>query len=166
MKTNMTKLATLIGLSMALALPMVSQTTAAPFADEKPKAEKSKHHKAKKGKHHRFKRLAKALELTDEQKAQAKTIHENAKDQMDVHKASLKSYREELKAIIAGNDFDSQAILDLRAKYKFTFDQIALIKAKEKYDFLQLLTPEQKDKLQKMMEKRHQRPPVDAPEEE
>ncbi len=76
----------------------------------------------------------------------------------------LESYHDEMKALIEAGSFDEQALLSLRAKYRDTFDQLALIKAKSRYDFLQMLTAEQKAKMAEFVEKRkakgeHDHPP-------
>lgn len=113
----------------------------------------------KKMMHKRFKKMAKKLELTKEQRQQVKDIFKNAKEQRAAHQPMMQAFHQSMQTLLTASTFDEQAILALKASYKATFDQLGLIKAKSRYDMFALLTAEQKDKWLLMQEKkmaRHQ----------
>jgi len=112
--------------------------------------------------HKRFKHMAKELDLTKEQRQQVKEIFNNAKEQRATHQPMMKVFHQSMETLLTASTFDEQAILALKANYKPTFDQLALIKAKSRYDMFALLTEEQKDKWRLMQEKRMTRHPAEA----
>jgi Spy/CpxP family protein refolding chaperone len=96
---------------------------------------------------HKFKKMAKYLALTYEQRQQAKVIHQQAKEKRLALKGSLQDFNQQSKALIMANNFDEQAFIDLQKQYQDSFAQMSLIKAKTKYNFMQILTEEQKEKV-------------------
>ncbi len=103
--------------------------------------------------HKKFRHMAKMLSLTSEQKGQIKQIFIEAKTQRATYQPTMKAFHQAMQVLLTAPAFDEQAILDLKVNYKTTFDQLALIKAKTRYDIFALLTPEQKDKWLAMQEK-------------
>jgi Spy/CpxP family protein refolding chaperone len=96
---------------------------------------------------HKFKKMARYLDLTDEQREKAKVIHQEAKDSRLALKDSLKGFHQQRKVLIMEDSFNEQAFIDLQSQYQETFSQMALIKAKTKHNFIQLLTEEQNEKM-------------------
>ncbi|XQW85393.1 Spy/CpxP family protein refolding chaperone [Thalassotalea piscium] len=111
------------------------------------------HHMAKKD-HRQFKRMAKYLELTDEQKQEFKTLKEQAKEARNSLKDNMKSYKAQVKVLMEADVFDEVAFKQLHTSYQDTFAEAAMLRAKNKHQMMQLLTPEQKEKAKKMKEKR------------
>lgn len=101
-----------------------------------------------------FKRMAKHLDLTDEQKVLFKSLKETAKENRSVMKEKMQGYKEQMKALMSATEFDEQAFLQLHSSYQNTFAEMALIKAKHKHQMMRILTPEQQEKAQNMRGKR------------
>ena len=95
----------------------------------------------------KFKKMARYLDLTDEQREQAKVIHKDAKTNSLVLKESLKSFHQQSKVLTMEDSFNEQAFIDLQSEYQETFAQMALIKAKSKNSFMKILTEEQREKV-------------------
>ncbi|GHE89682.1 Spy/CpxP family protein refolding chaperone [Thalassotalea profundi] len=108
-----------------------------------------KSHMAKQ-EHRQFKRMAKHLELTDEQKQQFKALKEQAKLDRTAMKDKMKSYKDQLKVLMEAATFDEQAFTQLHNTYQDTFTEAALLRAKHKHQMMQILTPEQQEKAKKM----------------
>ncbi|PCI58705.1 MAG: hypothetical protein COB35_13150 [Gammaproteobacteria bacterium] len=110
--------------------------------------------------HKRFKRMAHALGLSKEQRSQVKDIFKNAREQKVAFKPTMAAFHQAMKELLTASSFDEQAILTLKTSYKPTFDQLAMIKAKSRYDMYALLTQEQKDKWNTMHEQRMEHAPM------
>lgn len=110
----------------------------------------NKHHK--KAKHH-FKKMAKILQLTDDQKTLMKAIHQQAKVDSEGTHSEMKAFKAQIKSLMDASVFDEQAFRNVYSQYQATFEQAALLKAKNKHAIEQILTSEQKDKWIKMKEK-------------
>ena len=102
----------------------------------------------------KFKRMAKYLELTDEQKEQMKTIRQEAKEEGANHKAALKEFREQAKELTLADNFDESAFTALQAQYQSNFQRLGLLRAKTKHAMMQVLTAEQQAKWQEFKPKR------------
>lgn len=96
---------------------------------------------------HKFKKMANYLELTKEQRQQAKAIRLQGKESHLMVKESLQGFHQQSKALIMADSFDEQAFRDLQNQYQHNFTEMALIKAKNKHSFMQLLTAQQKEKM-------------------
>jgi len=105
-------------------------------------------HKTERFMKRKFKKMARYLELTDEQRKEAKAIHVQAKESRIALKESLQGFHQQRKVLIAEDSFNEQAFLDLHSQYQDSFAQMALIKVKTKHSFIKLLTEEQKEKMQ------------------
>jgi len=123
-------------------------------------------HNMLKGKHdqhgmqHKFKKMAKFLALTQEQRKQAKAIHQEAKENRAALKPSLESFHQQSRTLVMAEQFDEQAFINLQSQFQDSFAQMALIKVKTKHSFMKILTQEQKDKMMTMKKKRMRRKSV------
>jgi protein CpxP len=116
--------------------------------DNKHDKDFSKHtQKSERFMNHKFKKMARHLDLSDEQREQAKVIHKEAKESRLALKESLKSFHQQSKTLTMEDSFNEQAFIDLQSEYQDTFAQIALIKAKTKHHFIKMLTEEQREKM-------------------
>jgi len=111
------------------------------------KSASHKMHKAERFNQHKLKKMARYLDLTSEQRQQAKTIHQQSKESRLVLKGDLKEFHKQSKELVMEENFNEQAFLNLQSQYQETFAQMALIKAKTKHSFIRLLTEEQKEKM-------------------
>jgi len=145
-----------LSLCLTSAILVISLTSASAFAinngmghDQNHKKEAAqKTHKIERFMQHKFKKMARYLELTDEQRKEARAINVQAKESRVALKESLKGFHQLSKALIAEDSFNEQAFLDLHSQYQDSFAQMALIKVKAKHSFIKLLTEEQKEKMQ------------------
>ena len=103
---------------------------------------------------HKFKRIAKFLALTKEQRTQVKAIHQEAKESKVALKPSLESFHQQSLTLVMAETFDEQAFINLQSQFQDSFAQMALIKIKTKHSFMQILTQEQKDKMMTMKKSR------------
>ncbi|GAA6204795.1 Spy/CpxP family protein refolding chaperone [Thalassotalea sp. SU-HH00458] len=111
----------------------------------------------KKGKKHpmmrQFKKMAKHLALTDEQKTQVKAIFEQTKLKAKEQKETMKGFKEQVKSLMSAPTFDEKAFIELHSQYQTSFTEMALQKAKSKHAIMQVLTAEQREKFMKFNRK-------------
>ena len=106
--------------------------------------------------HHKmrsFKRIAKKLDLSDEQRVKVKEIFEQAKIKRVTNKEVMKDYKLQVKNLIEAPVFDDEAFNDLHSQYQDKFSEFALLMAKNKHAISQVLTTEQREKLAKLKQK-------------
>jgi len=115
---------------------------------------KHKGERAKRAMKHKFKKMAKFLALTKEQRIQVKEIHQQAKESRVALMPNLESFHQQSKALVMAEQFDEQAFINLQSQFQDSFAQMALIKVKSKHAFMQILTQEQKEKMMTMKESR------------
>lgn len=96
-----------------------------------------------------FKKMARHLQLSEEQKVKVKAIYEQAKVSRKEQRASMKDFKEQVKSLMQLPIFDDKAFTELHNQYQTKFAEIALIKAKNKHAIYQVLTPEQREKFSK-----------------
>ena len=133
---------------MSLTSAAASAFTNGLALDNKHSKEGTKHsQKSERFMQKKFKKMARYLDLTDEQREQAKVIHKEAKTNRLVLKESLKSFHQQSKVLTMEDSFNEQAFIDLQSEYQETFAQMALIKAKSKNSFMKILTEEQREKV-------------------
>ncbi len=101
----------------------------------------------------RLDKMAKRLDLTDDQKLAIGAIFAENKAFREANKAEMKGERETLKAIIQAPEFDEEAWLAFHAENKQATVEKALARAKSNYQILSLLDDDQKQKFAKMMKK-------------
>ena len=109
----------------------------------------SRHHKMK----HHFKKLARQLNLTDEQQEKIKAIHAAQNENKTTNKANMTAFRDEVKNLLMSSTFDEQAFLNLHNQQQSQFSQMALARAKAKHAVMQILNEEQQDKMLTMKRK-------------
>ena len=100
-----------------------------------------------------FKRIAKKLDLSDEQRVKVKEIFEQAKLKRVTNKEVMKDYKLQVKNLIEAPVFDDKAFNDLHSQYQDKFSEFALLMAKNKHAISQVLTTEQREKLAKLKQK-------------
>jgi len=138
-----------------IASPLLSQTVQAKEVGTQ--AAQQKKHMGKQGKmmKQRFKKMAKFLQLSQEQRVQVKAIFKSAKVKKKTNRATMQAFRTQVKSLMMAPVFDDLAFLELHNQHKEQLAQLALDKVKMKHSIMQLLTAEQKEKLQKF--KGHER---------
>jgi Spy/CpxP family protein refolding chaperone len=146
MKRTFVKLATLA----ALATGMVFAQTPSPSPSPNPQA--GRHQFVRR---HRA-RLAQRLNLTDAQKAQAKTIFQQARQSAQPIRQQLRQNRQALVAAAkAGkSDSDLQQLAMTQGQLR---GQVAAIRTEAFAKFYGSLNPEQRTKLDQMQQRAHQR---------
>ena len=92
-------------------------------------------------------RLATVLDLTDAQKTAAQTIFNTARTQAQPLATSLREAHDAVQAAVKANKSDAE-IETLTARTGTLMGQVAAIHAKAQRGFLQLLTPQQREKLE------------------
>jgi len=95
--------------------------------------------------------IQKRLKLTEEQKAQMKTLHESAKVQIKPLFDQLRSEHEKMMQLRKSNA-STDAIQAQREKIKALRDQIKSIRMSQKSKIDAILTPTQKEEFKKMHE--------------
>lgn len=93
------------------------------------------------------KKLARRLELTDEQKQQIAEINAQHQEQRSVNKETMIAYKEQLNSLLLAPIFDQQAYTDLRNQYQLHFSEAALLRAKHQHQFMQVLDSDQQKKM-------------------
>ena len=123
------------------------------------KHQSGKHHGGKRGgRHgggkHMMKRMAKKLNLTEDQKAQMKTMRETQKADNQVLRDEMKELRKDMQAL----DRNDLSAVEAMAARKGTLEQKRFIaKNAARLAFESILTDVQKAKLKEMKEKRQAR---------
>lgn len=97
-------------------------------------------------KHENFRKMAKYLELSDQQIADIKAIKKKAKEENAHLKETLKLYRESIKGLKDNPVFDEATFQQVYQQNSDNFAAIALAKAKTKHAIYYVLTPEQQQK--------------------
>jgi Spy/CpxP family protein refolding chaperone len=148
-------LSTAILTSVLIASPMLSQTVQAKEVGSQ--ATQQNKHMGKQGKvmKQRFKKMAKFLQLSKEQRQQVKALFKSNKVKKQANRATMQAFRAQAKSLVMAPTFDDSTFLELHNQHKDQFAQHALDKAIMKHAMVQLLTEEQKEKLQQF--KGHER---------
>jgi len=109
-------------------------------------------HQGRQGKqaHRFFKRMAKELGLTDQQKVQVKALFKANHEANRPLRSSLMAERRQLRALEFSGTADEAAIRAQAAKVAALQADLAVKKAQSAKDFLGLLTPDQVTKLRAM----------------
>ena len=95
----------------------------------------------------KMRKLARILDLDDTQKEKIKAIMEQASESRSESKETRSAYKEQVKTLMDAAIFDDAAFLSLHAQYQEDFANRALKRAKTRHAMLQVLTPEQREKL-------------------
>lgn len=113
-------------------------------------------HEKKKAKHHKrqLRKMAKVLQLNDEQKEQIKSILRNGKAEHKLNREAMAAFKQEIKVLSEADVLDEAAVLSSYNSHSAVFENKVLTKIKTKHAILQVLTSEQRVKWQKHKAKR------------
>jgi periplasmic protein CpxP/Spy len=110
-------------------------------------------HKGPRGGEH-FRKMAKELGLTEQQKSQAKALREGMRAQNQELFGTLRADKRELRAMIHSGSAEEAALRAQAAKVAAAEADLAVRKAQGAKQFLALLTPEQVKKFKELQAKR------------
>ncbi|QWV92441.1 Spy/CpxP family protein refolding chaperone [Geomonas oryzisoli] len=102
-----------------------------------------------------FMKMAKELELSDQQKSEARAIFEAGRAKNAPLFASLRQERHELQTMVRSGSADESAIRAQAAKVAALQADVAVQRGAQTRQFLALLTPEQATKFKALREARH-----------
>jgi periplasmic protein CpxP/Spy len=146
---------TCITAASAVGAQIASADTGTAPAGRSDKCGEQHRHHGERG--HFFKRLAKQLGLNDQQKSQAKSILEASRAQNKPYFQALMTERHQMRELMLSGSADEAAIRAQSAKIASAEADLAVQRAKEAKQLLALLTPEQKTKLNTILDKREQK---------
>jgi protein CpxP len=98
------------------------------------------------------------LDLTDDQKAQLKSIADSHRDEFREAGQKLGAAREAMRALIEADQIDESAIRAKSAEVAAAEAEVAILNARVRQQSMQVLTSEQQAKLKELRESRQQRP--------
>jgi Spy/CpxP family protein refolding chaperone len=101
--------------------------------------------------------LAHRLDLTEEQRAQAKEILAKEKPTIQPLLQQLALTRHQLRQFAEGGIFDEAQVRAIAGQQGKTLTELTVQKARIEAELVKILTPEQKTKLTQMMDRREQR---------
>jgi protein CpxP len=101
--------------------------------------------------------LAHRLDLTDEQRAQAKEILSREKPAIEPLLQQLALTRHQLRQFEEGGTFDEARVRTIAGQQAQTLTELTVQKARIQAEVVKILTPEQRTKLSQMMDRREQR---------
>ena len=102
------------------------------------------------------KRLMKKLDLSDDQREEVRTIIQNAKPEFKENMMAMRDNQHQLHSQIKTDHFD-QADVEATANAQAELTkEIVILSAQVHSDIFQILTPEQRDKVQKVIEKKRE----------
>ncbi|WDE04983.1 Spy/CpxP family protein refolding chaperone [Thalassomonas viridans] len=93
-----------------------------------------------------MRKMARYLELDESQISEIRAIFQAARDENTELRATMGSFKEEMKTLLAADSFDEEAFAALQAKYQDSFQQKGLLRAKTRHAVIQVFTDEQKEK--------------------
>ena len=125
-------------LCCVIAFTSVASVSASDFAFDGQRG----HHESK----HQLKRFAKVLSLSEEQQTQVKEIKDQAKDQHQGLRESMKQFKAKEKALLQAKLFDEKAYGALYDAYLPIFTQRAIMRVKTRHAIFNVLTAEQQEK--------------------
>jgi protein CpxP len=101
----------------------------------------------------KMQRLIKTLDLSSDQQTQLLAMMTNDRAQRATNKEQVRSVKAELASIVHAKQFDDSAWLAVHAQNKQQKLNMAVNKAKSRFDMLSILNPEQRNKFEKIMKK-------------
>jgi periplasmic protein CpxP/Spy len=107
--------------------------------------------------HHMLGMMTDYLDLTDAQQAQVKQIFASEKPTMMPLVQQMHQTRQQLRQLEQSNTFDEAKVRALASQQSQTMAELTVEKAKVANQIFNLLTPEQKAKAQKFLERREAR---------
>ena len=108
-------------------------------------------------KHRFFRKMARELNLTDQQKTEAKQLLETKQAENKAQLDALRSARRELRALVQSGSADEAAIRAQSAKVAVAEADLSVLRAQGTREFQALLTPAQVTKLKAIQSKRELR---------
>lgn len=99
------------------------------------------------------------LNLTDDQKAQAKALHEKAWAESKPYMEQLRAIHDQIRQITESGQFNEDAVRALAAKQAQAETELTVIRVRTQMAVFNLLTPEQKAKMKEMSERHHRQGP-------
>lgn len=99
-------------------------------------------------------RMFEELNLTDEQKTQIKTLHENARTASEQYFEKLKGSREQIKAIVQAQTFNEEQARQILSAKAQAETELEIIHLRTESAIYNLLTAEQKTKLAELEKNR------------
>jgi Spy/CpxP family protein refolding chaperone len=148
-KTGQFKPMVIVGTCIAL---MLSSNVYSNDVQSIPEQGKAKHHHMKKG--HKLKGMMKALKLSDQQKEQMKAIKQNARSENEALLVQMKEFKDKRKSIVNSDELNEAEFIALLNEYQSVRSQLMLNKAKNKHAMRQVLTEEQREKMNSYKQKR------------
>ena len=115
-----------------------------------------------KGSGRHFARLAKALDLTDAQKEQVKTILETEREKVAPFRQKLGETREKIRRAVEAEPFDEAAVRSLASSQNETRTELMVSRARVKSQIFALLSPEQRERAKKFHPWGEKRPGRDS----
>ena len=101
-----------------------------------------------------IKKMVKVLELSEQQQTAIKAIKTQAKEQRKTMRATMKEFKTAAKTLIQADTFDEEAFSALQNSYQANFEQAGLERAKTRNAIFNVLSDEQQEKWEKVMERR------------
>lgn len=98
-----------------------------------------------------------ALDLTEEQRTQAKAIFEEQRKASEPQRAQVRALRQQMREQLDGGKADAAAIGQLAIQAHAIGEQLREARERGRERFLAILTPEQKTKLEQMKAERGKR---------
>lgn len=99
------------------------------------------------------------LNLTDDQKAQAKALHEKAWAESKPYMEQLHALHEQMRHLTESGQFNEEAVRAVASKQAQAEAELTVIRVRTHMAMLNLLTPEQKAKMKEMGERHHRQGP-------
>jgi Spy/CpxP family protein refolding chaperone len=121
------------------------------MSQEKGEGRDNKQAKMKK----RFHRLAKKLDLSQEQRSEIKVLFTSMKEGKQAKKATMSSFKARVQPLLQASKFDENKFADIYADFQPSLQKAAMEKAKMRHNILQILTPEQQQKFLTMRKGKH-----------
>ena len=139
---------------------LVTMVSAKPFSDGPGCGRGS--HQAGQGQHDRskgryMKRLARRLNMTDEQRADIEAILGNSRDQMAGLRDEMRANRAQIRDLTRLSGFDEDAIRGAADKQGDLKAEMIVLRARQRAEMRALLTDEQRAQLDDMREGKHSR---------
>ncbi|MGQ3889044.1 Spy/CpxP family protein refolding chaperone [Legionella sp. CNM-1927-20] len=102
--------------------------------------------------------ISQALQLTDAQKDQIRSIREKAKASIQSSKDQLRSIRSQMHDLITSSSMDNSKLDSLISQKTAVLGKMIRVKVEAKHQMYMVLNPQQQQKFQQMLRDEHQRP--------
>jgi periplasmic protein CpxP/Spy len=100
---------------------------------------------------------ARALNLTDDQRAQMKSVMAKEKPALKPLFSQMAATRQQLRQLEMSDTFDESKVRELASQQAQTMTELTVQRARIHSELYQILTPEQKTKMTQMMQQHEQR---------